>query len=153
MHRNQTGKLPIIAIAAVLIVLLLAGAGVFVMKSRGTKHGKDEKVKGPISTMALGEFVVNLADTGEVRYLKTNVVLELAGEAPGGGGGHGGGGGEGANAPVRDAIIQVMSSKRFSELVTPAGKDQLKADMIAAVNKRLEHAEVTNVYFSEFAMQ
>jgi flagellar FliL protein len=153
VHRNRLGKLPIIIIAVVLVVLLLAGAGVFVMKSRGAKHGGEAKKKGPTSTMALGEFVVNLADTGEVRYLKTNVVLELVGEAPGSGGGHGGGGGEGANAPVRDAIIQVMSSKRFSELVSPAGKDKLKADIIAAVNKRLEHAEVTNVYFSEFAMQ
>ncbi len=147
MRTNRSGKM-IVMIAIVLAVLLVAaGVGAFMLKSHGGKAGK--KDKGPVSTLALGEFVVNLADQGEVRYLKTNVVLEVVGAQAAGGHGEEGS----SNAKVRDAVIEVMSSKRFAELTKPGGKNALKKDIMKAVGERLEGAEVVGVYFNEFAMQ
>lgn len=146
---GKAGKLPIRLIALVMIVLLVAGVGVFALKGKGHKKSTVQEEKKPTATMALGEFVVNLADTSEIRYLKTDVVLAIAGEVPGGGG-HGGGG---ADPAVRDAVIGVLSSKHFKELAQPGGKEQLKKDIIKAVSGRLEKAEVVDVYFSDFAMQ
>ena len=136
-------------IAAALVVALVAGVGVFMLKGRGHKNGGAEEKK-PAASLELGEFVVNLADPGEIRYLKTNVVLAVTGEVAAGGG-HGGE--SGPSPAVRDAVIEVLSSKRFAELAMPRGKKKLKKDIIAAVNKRLEGCQAVDVYFNDFAMQ
>jgi len=140
--------MPIAIIIGVLVIALLAGIGVFVLRPAGPK---DKHEKEPTSTIALGEFVVNLADIGQVRYLKTDVVLEVAGRLPDAGGGHDEGGS--TNAELRDAVIEVLSSKRFADLVKPGSKELLKKDIITAVNKRMDEAKVVAVYFNEFAMQ
>jgi len=149
MLANRNGKLLFILLA-VLLIALLAGIGIFVIKGRG--HSKKSKpVKSePTATLPLGEFVVNLADKDELRYLKTTIVLGVTGKVPSAGG-HGG---EGGPSPaVRDAVISVLSSKRFGELNTPEGKEKLKKDLIAAVNSRLHECKAVEVYFSDFAMQ
>lgn len=151
MLSNRTGKLPMIVIIVVALVLVIGGTGAFVMKSKGGSKSKHE-VKGPVVSLELGEFVVNLADPGQMRYLKANVVLEVQGEMPAAGGGHGGES-EGGDPKVRDAVIEVLSSKRMADLTGAEGKEKLKKDIIAAVNKRLEGAKVEDVYFNEFAMQ
>ena len=104
--------------------------------------------------VALGEFVVNLADTGQIRYLKTDIVIAVAGKLKAEGGGKGEGEGK-APAPIRDAVISVLSSRTFSDLVKPKGRKKLKEDLIAAVNKQIKEqkAEVKEVFFNEFAMQ
>lgn len=148
MIQNQKGKLPILIIA-IALVLLLAGTGAFVMKAKGSKKTKGE-ITGPTASLPLGEFLVNLADSPQMRYLKANVVLEVQGEVPAAGG-HG----EGAatDPKVRDAVIQVLSSKRMADLTGAEGKEKLKEDIIKAVNARMEKAKVTEVFFNEFAMQ
>ena len=147
MLRSKRGKMVVIVAAAVLIMALLAGAGVFVLKSKGKSKGPEDN--GPSASLPLGEFVVNLADRGAMRYLKTTIVLEVRGTIKPGGEGEGGG----ADPKVRDAVIEILSSKRFAELTAPGGKNQLRKDIMGAVNKRLEDAKVVDVYFNEFAMQ
>lgn len=150
MVQRNDGK---IAIIIVIVILLLACsiAGVAVLKSKGHAKGSKDKVPdGPTTMITIGELIVNLADTNEIRYAKTNVVLEVHGkvEASGGEGGE-----SASNAPLRDAIITIISSKRFADLIRPGGKEALKAQIMAACNKRFKEARVTNVYFNEFAMQ
>ncbi|MDH7603116.1 MAG: flagellar basal body-associated FliL family protein [Armatimonadota bacterium] len=150
MFANNKGKLLFILIAGVLIIALLAGIGVFVLKGKGHSkkgHGKKEE---PTQPLALGEFVVNLADRDELRYLKTSIVLAVTGKVPSAGG-HGGE--TGPSPAVRDAVITVLSSKRFADLITPQGKQKLKKELVAAVNERLHECKAVDVYFSDFAMQ
>ena len=153
MIRGKNGKAVIIIVLALTLVVLISGVAVVMFKPFGHAKGKGkEKVdKGPAVMVALGEFVVNLADAGQIRYLKTDVVLELRGvEAAGGGHGEG----EDPTKPrIRDAVICVMSSKSFSELIQSGGKKKLKEDIIKAVNEQLEEGEATEVFFNEFAMQ
>jgi flagellar protein FliL len=149
---NEAGKSKIMVIAiALVLILLLGGIGIFVIKGKGGKNKGKEVISGPKSELALGEFVVNLADTNQVRYLKTNIVLEIQGEIK-----SEGGKGEGeakAPAAVRDAVIEVLGNQCFSALLPQKGKQHLKEQIIKTVNKRLEGAKVVDVYFSDFAMQ
>lgn len=155
MKLNNKGVSMVIIIAAVVVLLGAMGAGVAIMKMK-TSGGAKVPEKKPVNMVSLGDFVVNLADTTEVRYVKTNIVLGVEGElkAEGGGGGKEGEAGGGTdNAPVRDAIIQALSSKCFADIIKPNGKEALKKEIIATVNKRIKDAKVVEVYFNEFAMQ
>lgn len=146
-------KKPGAMILVVVLIIVCAVLGVAVLGKKSPHKSKADIPEGPATMLSMGEMVVNLADTSETRYLKTDIVLEIHGTMPAAEGGGEGGGGGSANAPLRDAIIGVLSSKQFAELNKPGGKDQLKEELMAAVNKRLEEAKVTEVYFNEFAMQ
>jgi len=148
MTKRNSGIAKMILIIGLAAVVLLAGLGIFVVKG---KNGH-KPAKPPSSEMALGGFIVNLADANEIRYLKADVVLEVEGNVPAPAEGERKGGGD---PRVRDAIIQVMSSKHFAELVKPEGKEMLKKSIIAAVNQSLKDQDikVVDVYFNEFAMQ
>ena len=150
MVLKNDGKAAII-IVIVLLLVICSVAGVAVFKLKGDKHTKDKTPKGPTAMITIGDMIVNLADTSEMRYAKANIVLEVCGkiEASGGEGGEE----SSANAPLRDAIISTISSKQLDDLSRPNGKDALKTEIMAACNKRLKEAKVTNVYFNEFAMQ
>lgn len=151
MIGNRTGKLPLLIIVAALVLMLL-GTCVFVCKPKGASKNGHKEPAEPAVSVALGDFVVNLADQTQVRYLKTNVVLEVQGHVAAKSGGHGGG--DSAPDPkVRDAVIQVLSSRRMADLAGSEGKESLKKDIISAVNKRLHEGKVVEVYFNEFAMQ
>ncbi|MCE5324264.1 flagellar basal body-associated FliL family protein [bacterium] len=146
MDKSGMGKM--IMIVVIGVVVLLGGIGFMMFKMKGNSAAKVEKP--PTMEMPLGDFVVNLADTSQVRYLKTTVILEVEG-AKASGGGHG----ESSepDARIRDAAIEVLSSKTFAQLSQPDGKDKLKKDIIKAVNERLEEGKAVEVYFNEFAMQ
>jgi len=150
MLNNRTGKLAIVIIAVALVVLV-GGVGAFVMTSKNGHSKSKTEITGPTASLDLGEFLVNLADSPQMRYLKANIVLEVQGEVPAAEGK--GEGGAATDPKVRDAVIQVLSSKQMSDLAGAEGKEKLKQEIIKAVNARMEKAKVKDVYFNEFAMQ
>ncbi len=108
------------------------------------------------------ERIVNLADPGVMRYLKTTIVLELAhhGDAPLP---------KGdeykkkqdelvkemkAHAPIiEDQINVILTAKTSGEVMTTEGKQKLKDEIKSQVNKALHKDEVLAVYFSDFIVQ
>ena len=135
---------------------------------------EDEIQKGII--VDLGDFILNLCDENQKKYLKVNVAMEVSkkdGEftqeqAPAKGGhGHG----EEAPAPVdpmaaiqtemnqykpaiRDAVITNLSSKTSSELATAAGKELAKEQIMNDINSILGgEREVLRVSFGQFIIQ
>ncbi|MHB0912658.1 MAG: flagellar basal body-associated FliL family protein [Armatimonadota bacterium] len=145
---SRHGKLPIMIIAAVLAVVCLAGGAFIFMKGKKGGHKKKEV---HLTQWKLEEFVVNLADSDESRYLKACIVLEVESE-----GKSGGGHGESANpeeAKARDAVISELSKRYLSQLLSEQGKDKLKEDIKTALNSKLEESKVHDVYFTSFAMQ
>lgn len=146
-------KLIIIALAA---VILIAGVAVVIFKAKSGKHtAKPEKKEVVGVEFPLGDFTVNLADENQIRYLKTSIVLEVTKEAEEAAKGEGGGEGEskGAPAPIRDAVIDVLSKHTFAQLLKAEGRTKLKEEIIKAVNERLKKGEALDAYFNEFAMQ
>lgn len=134
----------------------------------------DEIQKGII--VDLGDFILNLCDETQKKYLKVNVAIEVtkkdtdfpAEEETKGGGGHGG---HGAPAPVdpmeaiqkemnqykpaiRDAVITNLSSKTSTELATTAGKELAKEQITNDINSILAgEREVLRVSFGQFIIQ
>jgi flagellar FliL protein len=126
--------------------------------ARKTKKAKKRKKKTdeahPARLMAFEPFVVNLADPGVARFLRTNVQLVVSGGEEGGG--HGA-----AKGPTveemraRSAILELLSAETSDKLTTPAGKQDLKEHIIARMEDVLAaaHIEVEDVLFSDFVIQ
>lgn len=134
----------------------------------------DEIQKGII--VDLGDFILNLCDEAQKKYLKVNVAIEVTKKdtdfpetTEEKGGGHGGHGA--APAPVdpmeaiqkemnqykpaiRDAVITNLSSKTSTELATAAGKELAKEQITNDINSILGgEREVLRVSFGQFIIQ
>lgn len=147
--RDISGEIPVKLILIVLMVVLI-GAGAF-MKFGMKGKGAEKKVE--LSEWKLDEFIVNLADKNESRYLKVCVVLEVEGSLKSGGGHSDEAVAYPEEAKVRDMIISVLSSKKYNELLTEKGKTTLKKELKNKVNSVLKKVKVHEVYFTSFAMQ
>jgi len=145
----------LILICAVALVILAGGTSFFVLPAfKGARAAlfkksatapKKEVVKG---TMALEPFLVNLADTDEVRFVKTTFQLGLAEETK-----EGEGKGSVATPAIRDSIISLLSSKRAEQILTPEGKETLRKEIRARVNTISPKLNVLEVYIVDFVVQ
>jgi|SRR5271165_1187045 len=128
-----------------LLVLVLAGGGIFAaIKMSSSAAGASENGAAE-STLALETFVVNL--TGEGRaYLRVGITLGLS-RPPGK---------KSEELPialVRDTILGVLSSARPEQLLQAEGKRQIKTEILDALKERVPQLGVENVYFTEFLVQ
>lgn len=127
-----------------------------------TKHDDPSKPKealGPV--VPVGDFIVNLADPGHTHYLKTSIVLQLAADPNAKKGG--GDGDDPAKAlatemapympAYKDAIISTLSSKTAAILEEPAGREEVKAELIALLNSRVPEKKVMEIYFTDFVIE
>ncbi len=133
----------------------------------------DEIERGII--VDLGDFILNLCDEAQKKYLKVNVAIEVtqkdtdfAKEEPAKGGGHGHGEAPAPADPmeaiqkemaqfkpaIRDAVITNLSSKTSSELASAAGKELAKEQIVNDINSILGgEREVLRVSFGQFIIQ
>lgn len=143
-----------VVIVAVVLVLTLGGGS----KKEGGGEAKAEKKAGshggggaagaPVAgtVFPLEPFIVNIYDGQEVRYLKVKVEFEMSGpevkpEI------------DARQAPLRDAILVLLTTKTLQEIQDLQGKNQLREEILAAVNKILPPGKVTRVYFTDFVVQ
>jgi flagellar FliL protein len=143
--KDGRGKLIIV----VAVVLLLAGGGAawwFGLLPYGAPAEATEKRPEVGALLALDPFIANLADEDGERYLKATVQVEfLEGKIP-----------PEVNArlpQVRDLLLTLLTSKRFSEIRTPQGKALLREEIINRLNRALRRDVVKAVYFTEFIVQ
>lgn len=109
------------------------------------------------------ERIVNLADSGVLRYLKANISLEildpgLKGELPKG---------DdykkkqddlakdlkGQVPVIDDQITSILSAKTSTELMTVDGKQRLKDELKSKLNRTLGEDRILAVYFTDFIIQ
>ncbi|WP_457560161.1 flagellar basal body-associated protein FliL [Caminibacter sp.] len=154
-----SSKLLLIVIIILLLLLLVIGGLVAYFLLSGNdnpdqpqqqqkiekKHKVDQMTEiGPI--YPLDQFIVNLVSNNADRYLKCKIDLEL-------------------DSPdlqkeidkklpaIRDAIIQILSSKTVEEIQTAKGKEKLKEEIKRKLNEMLTTGEIRHVYFTEFVIQ
>jgi len=143
---KKGGKMPLII--GMVVILFLNGlvvGKVFLGGGGSEKHTKEEKREEEVGEkVPLEEFLVNLADSGH--YLKVTIALGLkegvAGSVV-----------EEELAPIRDAIVSVLSAQELEEITGEAGKNKLKKELVEKINEALEKEEVVKVYFMSFATQ
>lgn len=192
-NKNQdlTKFLTIILIAMTILFIVSAGVNYVLMDNLvaqkvnniniaqeeldETTATEDEIQRGII--VDLGDFILNLCDENQKKYLKVNVAIEVSKketdfpevEPAKSGGGHGGHGA--APAPVdpmeaiqkemnqykpaiRDAVITNLSSKTSAELATAAGKELSKEQISNDINSILAgEREVLRVSYGQFIIQ
>ncbi|MGB3395563.1 MAG: flagellar basal body-associated FliL family protein [Nitrospira sp.] len=159
-------KMVIIIVAGVL-VLALGGAFAMVKmmgappaeKAQGeggsekpAAHGEAEEkgghgVAADAGTIAdLDPFIVNLADTPEIRYLKVTLKVEadssstveqIKARTP----------------QIRDAILVLLTGLDSATARSPQGKHKLREDITDRINGLLPKKSVKSTYFTEFVIQ
>ena len=190
-NQQDLTKFLIVTIASMVIIFIVfAGVNYVIMENLITHkiatistsneeisedEGEEETIpKGII--VDLGDFILNLCDENQKKYLKVNVAIEVSQKdtdfpevAPAKSGGHGGHG-EAAPAAdpmeaiqkemnqykpaIRDAIITNLSSKTSSELAAAAGKELAKEQITNEINSILGgEREVLRVSFGQFIIQ
>jgi flagellar protein FliL len=154
---KKSGMLKMIIIA-VVVILLLAGVGIgaYFLGSNGGKEAALNEAKGQTSgaetdleigpMVAMDDFIVNIIDAEETRYLKISMTLELSTpetsiEI------------EERKAQVRDTILLYLSSKTFDEIRDMQGKLQMRADLVGSINSFLAKGKVKTIYFTDFMVQ
>lgn len=146
--RSDTGKTSI-ALIAIVVIICLAAAGAVFVKYGNIVGASDTAAKSGLTQWKLEEFLVNLGDRGESRYLKVNLVLEIKGNVQAGGEG----GSNLEEIKARDAVIGVLTTKTYRSLQSDHGKTALKTELKSALNTVLDGVQVENIYFTSFAMQ
>jgi flagellar basal body-associated protein FliL len=114
--------------------------------SHGGGEGHDGGEKKAEDESQLGPFIVNLADDGARRYLRTTLQLALHKESYKKYFGK-------LDPRMRDALLTLLSSQRTDQLLKPEGKEQLRKDIASQLNAILGKEAVEEVYFVDFLIQ
>ncbi len=160
-------KMVIIIVAGVLVLALGGAFAMFKMmggpsgeKAQGEGSGEKPSAHGGTVAKEAGHaaggetgaiadldpFIVNLADSPEVRYLKVTIKLEMAS----------------SNAvedvkartpKIRDAILVLLTGLDSVTARSPQGKHKLREDITDRINGLLPNKSVKSTYFTEFVIQ
>ncbi len=141
---KKKNLMPIIIGVVLLVVGLLVGKSVFGGAKPAEKTKEKPKAEIGIS-LPLEEFLVNLEGGGD-HYLRTTIALGLK---------------KGITeeeakekvAPMRDAILSILSSKSLPELAKAKNKEAMKEEIKARINEQLGDDMVQKVYFTAMATQ
>jgi flagellar FliL protein len=151
-EEKKTLQYILIAVIATLVVTLATAGVNFWLLSTKSSVPKQKVIepRPQLGTLEkMGDFLVNLADTEEARYVSTRIELEQNF------GSHPEFGNEIGNrkSQLRDLIISVLSSKTSREMRTPEGKESLKQELKERINSVLAKGQIARVYFTGFAVQ
>jgi flagellar FliL protein len=150
VSKPRKGKL--IWIVALLLVIAGGVGGWLAFSNPKPQEAAGTAPAKPVvkTIVHLESFVVNLADGEERSFLRIGIDIGLSKELESGG--HGSKA-ELPTAPIRDAILGVLGNWRSDDLLTPGGKDKLKAQILAALRERVPEIEAQEVYFTDFLVQ
>ena len=158
-EKPSTGskKKRLIIIGGISLLVVAIAVSVFLyMRSRG---GDEESAEAGVENKhepagnkqvkaiyPLEPFIVNIYDGPNLRYLKVKLEFEIASpEAkaeidP-------------FQAPMRDAILVLLSSKHMEEITVTEGKNKLRNEIMATLGKIVPPGKISRVYFTDFVVQ
>lgn len=155
--KSRKKRLIIIGGISVLIVAIAASVSVFLYMRNSSGDGdtaeagveKKEEAAGAKKTLAiypLEPFIVNIHDGTELRYLKVKLEFEISSPTakeeidP-------------FQAPLRDAILVLLSGKNLEDITGTDGKNKLRGEVMATVTKVVPPGKINRVYFTDFVVQ
>ena len=92
---------------------------------------------------------MNLADREISRYLRVTIRLQMTSRSAA----EKIAAADVLTSQMRDAILGILSSRNSEQIVTPDGKDQLKAEIAEKLNGFLPGKPVKAVFFTDFVVQ
>ena len=60
---------------------------------------------------------------------------------------------DGRLAPIRDAVLVLLSTKTLRDIQDVQGKNQMKDEIMAAINKIIPPGKIAKIYFTDFVVQ
>jgi flagellar basal body-associated protein FliL len=162
------GKI-VLLLGAAMLLLVVAGGAVLGPRLLGArkaaaKAGKASEAAAaakppPPQVVPLGDFLVNLRSMSGLRYLRAEISISLTGLKAAGEGGHGEGGAkksllpEGDLALSRDRVVAALSAAVFEEIRMPGGREALRQEIQASLQRAMPQYQVGEVLFTSFVMQ
>lgn len=154
---GKSGKKLLIIIGgiSVLVIGIAVAVVLYMHKGSGDEDGADapaeqkKEAAGARKTLAiypLEPFIVNIHDGANLRYLKIKLEFEITSPAakeeidP-------------FQAPLRDAILVLLSGKNLEEISVTDGKNKLRDEVMAAAAKVVPPGKISRVYFTDFVVQ
>jgi len=180
---KKKSKLKVNLIIIVALQLLLAGGGFYVVNSfikrdpalqnvlmeerlkaeQEKQEGDSEAGHGedvPRQICLLEDIIVNPAGTRGSRYLSVSIGIEIDAVKEGeeGGGGHGAPAApndplENEKLRLRDALINILSSKTIIQLTTTEEKELIRSEILESFKEILEPMAVHQIYFVDYVLQ
>jgi flagellar protein FliL len=136
-------------IIIVAAVVLLGGGGsgyyFFLMpKKPGIKKATPPPPPPKLAYVEVKEMTLRLADASNEHYIKLSPVIavpekkseEMTNKLP----------------IVRDRIVTVVTARNSNDLISPAGKDKLKTDLMTALHRDFQD-DVVEIYFSDYLVE
>ena len=94
----------------------------------------------------LGNFVVNLLDPGNLRYVNCRIELEVddstvVKEITA------------REAQFKDAVISLVGNQTYQDVLGVEGKSRLREELMVRFNRLLPNGQIARVYLTEFVVQ
>ena len=148
--KGNKGNILKIIIIVLLLLVVVGGAafgGMYFASKGKTTTEKPAKAEEVIEvTYSLEDFLVNLLDEDNRRYLKVKVFIgyeeneDLHAEL------------EAKKPIIRDLVNTTFRSKRTTDF-TATGVDSIKSELIASINPILTKGKITHIYFNDILVQ
>lgn len=155
---KKKGLNPLIIVIAGLVLVIIGLAAYFLVIKKpatqtvspyvATQNSTTQAQKVAEASWSAGDFLVNLANTDADRYMKSTIVLTYDSK-------------DTAISKtmddqkyaIRDAVIEVIRTKKSTDISTAKGIDILKTDIVKKVNGYLGSSKIINAYFSDVLIQ
>lgn len=146
-----SNKLLIILLVLIIAILISVSAFFsyyFFVKPGASTQNTNSSKNIAEKTLALGEFIVNLADENETKYLKTEVYLAYSDTEA-----------KKIEKEVNNKMpqikekISVTLGKKTSENFNAQYLDKIKKELTDQINTLLDEGKITNVYLNDFIIQ
>lgn len=138
-------KTMLVLLVCLTVLAGSAGAAYFYLNQAAGSDGQAKKEKKAESeVLDMGEMIVNLSGG---HYLRVKIVIEHPKDKKLG---------EELNKKkhqISDILISTLRGKTVAEVGSPGSFEGLKANLLGEINSRLEHGEVTGIYFTDFLVQ
>lgn len=130
----------------VIVMLLVTGAAGYYFAKKSTPGSGQSDVSTKEYLFTTGEITANLSDPQNRSYIKINIYLgynyqklqtELTDKTP----------------QIRDAMLDILRSKKASDLNSQKSIDKMKDELISRINSILTTGKITSVYFSDILIQ
>lgn len=157
---SVTSLLIAMLVGAIIAAMGFGGAFYYFARSGRISLRKGAISKGvtpaeaPTHLVALDPLLVNLADEGESTYVRLSITLRVedAGAAKESKAASNKSGDD-VIATARDTALTVLGQQTANSLLAADGKEQLKAELLKALNQQAPSLKVKQIFFTDFLVQ
>ena len=148
-EKNEESNNNFIKLIAIFVLMVIVAAGTsygvmtYFTSTQQEEQKQEKKEFGP--TYTLGDFTVNLSDSGGYQFIKASIVVEVSDEkviqelekrSP----------------QLRDVLISNMREASVKEIEEPGAKN-LKRKIKNELNTVLGEGQIENVWFTQLVIQ